>query len=371
MKNCFKTLALTALVLLVSCSKDENESGSNENDQAIEELENTPLQAEEVANNVVIQGGTKSDGAPPTPNEAISLDVSGSSEVALLGEGFEVSINSDASITGAYLQFKSNDDAGVVADSYYDIDLNANNSNKKAVSFKGFKKKANRLSAKVEDTTLDVDFNTNIEPGTFCYVICVYDAEGNISAPQEVCVTVESWGGNSKAVGAWKLVEQEYTEDGETVKLALGQEDCEDYIISCQEGGQVEVTECFTTVDLMLTINENGTYNLISNSEDDIIDYNATQEQCQQVTIEGNKFTYQSQGNWAYVSDEERLTLVEYSYSETDGGETFEETYEAGNGELLFDGKAEINGNTMRIVEEEDYDDDGVVDYVYRIVLQK
>jgi len=100
MKHNFKIIALSVLMLLASCSKDENSATDNE--QMSQELENTPLQANDVANNVVIPGGIKNDGTPPTPNEAITLDVSSSSNVALLGEGFDVSINSNTTVTGAY-----------------------------------------------------------------------------------------------------------------------------------------------------------------------------------------------------------------------------------------------------------------------------
>jgi hypothetical protein len=44
------------------------------------------------------------------------LDLANSGKTALLDEGFDVSLNSDAEITGAYIQVKSKD--GTVSDSY-------------------------------------------------------------------------------------------------------------------------------------------------------------------------------------------------------------------------------------------------------------
>ena len=120
------------LIVLAACSKDDDSSGGNQNDQITEELENTLLQANDVADNVMIQGGTKNEGTPPTPNEAISLDVSSSSKIAYLNEGFEIDINSDGNVVGAYLQFTTNDADKTVSDSYYDIDLSSN-ANKQAL----------------------------------------------------------------------------------------------------------------------------------------------------------------------------------------------------------------------------------------------
>ena len=350
MNKNLKLLTLAALVLLASCSKDESSDAENK-DQAIEELENTPLQANDVANNVVIQGGTKNDGTPPTPNEAISLDVSASSKTALLGEGFEVSINSDGNVTGAYLQFKAND--GTMADGYYDIDINANSSSSK--SLKGFigKNRKNNVSitAKEDNDTVDVDFNSNIEPGTFCYVICVYDVEGNISAPEEVCVTVESWGGKSDLVAEWKLIKEEYPdEDGKIDVDEAGVSECNTNSATCANEMTLEYEECSLLEFGNITFKENGTYEYEFKGGEDYLDYHTSVENCEVSYLEYVDH-YTSTGNWAYVAEEKRLTIVEYSYNDMGTEGEGVETYTPGNGELLYDGQIELDGNSLIIAE--------------------
>ncbi|WP_396591025.1 hypothetical protein [Allomuricauda sp. R78024] len=370
MTNNLKIWALALVVTLAACSKD-SESDNDQNDQAIEELENTPLQANEVANNVVIQGGTKNDGTPPTPNEAISLDVSASSKTALLGEGFEVSIDSDAAITGAYLQFKAND--GTMADSYYDIDINANSSSAKSLKrFMGKNgKNVSLITAKEDDDTLDVDFNSNIEPGTFCYVICVYDADGNISAPQEVCVTVESWGGNGNLVAEWNLTKEEYPgeEGGIDIDLA-GVSECDTNTATCSNEMTLEFEECYLVEFGSITFKEDGTYEYEYKGGEDYLDYNTSIESCEASYIE-YVYHYTSFGNWAYVADEKRLTIVEYSYNDAGTDGEGEQTYQPGDGELLYDGFIELDGNSLIITESFDDDGDGIFEEVFKAYFEK
>ncbi|SHG76218.1 hypothetical protein [Flagellimonas flava] len=347
MNNNLKTLTLATLVLLASCSKDESSSPNTDNDQAIEALEQTPLEIDVVSDNVVIAGGQKETGTPPTPNEAISLDVSKASKTALLGEGFEVPLSSDGVITGAYIQFKSND--GTVSDTYYDIDLAANSSNK-ATGKKG--RFSSRTAKEDTEVELDVDFNTNIEPGTFCYVICVYDAEGNISAPEEVCVTVESWGGNSAISGSWNIKKYEDTYDGETTIEIIGEKNCDEYSTYCiLDESYKSVTECETLDAAVLILNEDGSYVAESSGVDEFLDNAVFEETCD-VTYKEYDYSYRGEGNWAYVADTKRLTIVEYKYTETYKEETDTEVLDAGEGELVFDGIIELDGNSMIINED-------------------
>ncbi|SNY95220.1 hypothetical protein [Flagellimonas pacifica] len=346
MNKNLKSLTLTALVLLASCSKDESSDAENK-DQAIEKLEQTPLNIDTVSDNVIIAGGKKETGTLPTPNKAITLDVSKASTTALLGEGFEVPLSSDGTITGAYIQFKAND--GTVSDTYYDIDLNANASNK-ATEKKG---KASLRSAKEDsETTLDVDFNTKIEPGTFCYVICVYDADGNISAPEEICVTVESWGGNSAISGTWNIKKYVDTYDGETKTEVIGEKNCDDYSRYCSvDETYKSITECETLDSAILILNADGTYSTESKGIDEFLDEDIFVDTCD-ISYKEYDYGYESEGNWAYVAETKRLTIVEYKYTETYRGETETETLNAGEGELMFDGIIDLDGKSLIINED-------------------
>ena len=379
MKIIFRSAVIAALILATSCGKDTAENVAEEFENEAEQQEQTPLEANDVSNNVIIEGGTKQEGMPPTPNEAISLDISNTGKTAFLNEGFEIKLSSEAEIVGAYVQFKTND--GVVSDSYYDVNIATNTEfdidSKSSKDFILQKKKVSSLSAKDdEEITIDIDFNANIEPGTFCYVVCVYDGEGNISAPSEVCATVESWGGNASLVAEWSIVKTEDTYDGQTTVRVLGEEDCTEsgsFSTTCNEEVKT-FYECETLEIADLTFNADGTYYYKDQSKRKELDTEATQEACEAVYYEDAITTdvYESRGNWAYVDDESRLTLVEYSYSETENGVLSEsETLEPGEGELIFDGEIILDGNTFTVSEEFDNDNDGTIDESYTSYLEK
>jgi len=366
MKKHLKTLALAFCIVLASCSEDETSTANNVDDQAVEEQEQTPIEANTIADNVVINGATQNTGTPPVPNEAISLDVSSSSTTALLGEGFEVEIASDGNLVGAYLQFKSND--GTVSDSYYDIDLNANASNKGLQKGLKLSKRNAKSTLKEEETTLDVDFNSTIEPGTFCYVICVYDNEGNISAPQEVCVTVEGWGGNNDIVGNWEATKEQTINDNGTSEFIVGErDDCYEETILCDNMDEIMVSLCYVQDYGLMEISADGTFSLDFKSTQDVLDYDTTRMQCQGV-IEASEYRFQVDGYWAYVSEESRLTLVGYDFNILEDGDTEIETLPSGSGELVFDGQAELIGNELIITETyEDFE----FEETYKIFFEK
>ncbi len=372
MKNLIGIIILSLFAILVSCSNDDSPLSNQISNEQAEILENTPLEANQVSNNVVITGGTKKDGVPPIPNEAISLDISDSGKTAFLGEGFEVALSSDAEIVGAYIQFKAND--GTVADSYYDVDIVANSSNKKSTTKKALisrKMSANSLAHKINNATLDVDFGSEIPPGEFCYVLCVYDEQGNISAPQEVCVTVESWGGNIDMVGTWKLVKVEEINNGETESTLVGSENCYSESYECNNGGTLEATECNTREYGTVVVNADGTYNAEFKGLDRFVDYTASTLSCEAVYI-NEVYKDISEGNWAYVEADKRLTIVEYKYSSEINGELEEiVTLEPGDAELVLDGSIVIDGDTFFITESQDYDGDGVIDEVHRYYFEK
>ncbi len=285
---------------------------------------------------------------------------SSSSTVALLGEGFDVSINSNANITGAYLQFKSND--GQVSDSYYDVDLNANSTTSKTTRnlFKSKKLKSSIFSKQVDDATLDVDFNLNIEPGTFCYVICVYDAEGNISAPEEVCVTVESWGGNSDVVGKWNFTKREETLNEETSTLLVGEEDCNEFTsFFCDSQEEIEVSfYCYITGDAFIRFNDNGTFEFASNDTSKNLNQDATAAACNAIYDEFEDSSSGS-GQWAYNSDTETFILVIYEVEYNYNGQTQTYTYEPGEAEAFVETDGlKVEGNKLtyeEVIEEEGY----------------
>lgn len=366
MKTILRTAAIAALVITASCGKDSADD-TEQQQQLAEQLENTPLEANIVSDNVLIEGATKEEGMPPTPNEAITLDASKSGKTAFLNEGFEISLNSDADIVGAYLQFKTSD--GTLAESYHDINIASNISGKSSIGSTKNKKGAFAKIVKVDDTTLDIDFNNQIEPGKFCYVVCVYDGEGNISAPSEVCVTVESWGGNSSLVGSWNLTKQEDTEEGETEVELVGEEKCYTNTVHCDSQEILEYDDCYTTELGNIIFNADGSFTTEFNGSGTDINHEASGEQCKAIFNEDEEDSDLYKGFWAYSADTSRLTLVAYENTYTIADDIEKYTYEAGDGELLFDGVIQLNGNSFIITEEDGSDQD--VDYSYKLYFEK
>ncbi len=350
MKIIFRSALVAALLIATSCGKDDDGGNSSQLEEQAEQLEQTPLEANTVADNVLIEGGSKMEGMPPTPNEAISLDISKAEKTAFLNEGFNIPVSSDGDIVGAYLQFKDND--GNLADNYYDINLSQNTSFKRILENRDSKKRSPRQVSKVDEANLDIDFNNRIEPGTFCYAICVYDGNGNISAPSDVCITVESWGGNNAITGKWDLVKQEYKYGDTEGITVVGEEDCNggSYFIMCADETTYTYNNCYTADSWELIFNADGTYKYIEKGRFKGIDTFASSDACEPVYEEETNDIYKSDGNWAYSAGENRLVLVEYSWSEEeDGIVTGSETFAPGEAYLLYDGAIELEGNSLKI----------------------
>lgn len=353
MKIIFRTAVIAVILVTAACGKETATAIADIFDEEIEQIENTVLDAEKVSDNVIIAGGTKMEGTPPSPNGAISLDLSDSGKIAFLDEGFDVSLSSDTELTGAYIQFKSKD--GSVSDSYYDVDLQTNNSDEgsKFLGRRRVKKSSRSLVAnKIDETLLDVDFNTNIEPGEFCYEICVYDAQGNISEPQEVCVTVESWGGLAAAVGNWNMIKEEKTlEDGTVATYLLGEQSCDTVEeFTCNDGGSFESSRnCLTINHENLSINADGTYTYKYDEDYKYLNSTQSKVNCESI-FEDDSYILNSYGKWAYVSEDEILVFIERSYETLayDGsGELETEIHEVGDGEALFDQDVEFTGDSF------------------------
>ncbi|WP_446051131.1 hypothetical protein [Zobellia laminariae] len=351
MKIIFRNALFAALLIAASCGKDNVENSVEKLEQEqieqeqeeLQQAEQTSLDANTVSTNVIIEGGTKNDGMPPTPNEAIAVDLSETSKSAFLGEGFNISLNSEAEIVGAYIQFKTSD--GTHADGYYDVNINENDSSGKKVS-KSKKKSLFSNTFKTEtDKTIDVNFNTEIEPGTFCYEICVYDAAGNISAPTEVCITVESWGGSSEAIGEWTLVKEEIYEEDGSFRTALPEEESCDQVdsISCDNGNTLQAAgNCITINQENLTISADGTYIYEYDDDYKYLITTDSKANCEAIFSE-NSLNLISKGKWATRTEDNSLVFIEFEYSEGDELEVYEEGYT----DRLFDDGALLDGNSL------------------------
>lgn len=376
MKNQVKLLALIALsttfLWVTSCGKDDGPESPNEvveqtKEEPQEEAQDPPKEEEQpteetpstevsnqIAENVIIKGGTKVEGEPPTPNEAITLILPNVPTTGVLDEGFDIPLFSEADITGAYLQFKAVD--GGISESYYDIDIAANqidsNTNGKSAKLAGHVLKHNRsLTAKGAEGPLDIDLGAEIGPGEFCYIISAYDAAGNISATQEVCVTINAFGGDQALVGQWHLIRYEDTENGVTEIELIGEEYC--FENNCQ-------TEEYDN----LTINADGTFERQGRFIMRDID-----------GAYGSEFDeYIVRGKWSYPSAADSdLVTVDYYYSQTDENDTEEETYTTGNSEVEIISSEEIEVTATELIITDRYDDDADGDFeeIYVTIYEK
>ena len=323
--------------LIFSCAKDDEPSNDEvtlqPKDLAIIELENTPL---DIANFSVSINGATEKTAEIIPNGAIALTVPSTKSLAFSGEGFTVKFNSDADFKGVYLQLQNTD--GTKADSYFDKEMSSSSSSyKKFKSSKNIKatflSKNAKMAKKNEDAPFefDVDFGAAIQLGTFCYSICAYDAEGNVSEPQEVCVTVKAFGGNSNLVGTWSLsksIEGEKTVyPYEIYDEGYVNARCKKYLedLSIQSGGTV-------------IYNADGTYSYTYNvpayisTKEVIYDY----ETCTIVKEETQEKAHGwgGKGKWSYDATSKRLITVEVSYLEYDAAGNL--VYEDINEEVNF-----------------------------------
>ncbi|WP_378172221.1 hypothetical protein [Aquimarina sp. SS2-1] len=344
-----KTFLFAASLLLAaaSCSDDDSDGGIVAvNPDPAEEI---ALNANDVSGGIIINNATLVAGDAPTPVGTLPFSMSQTTQSGFQKNGFDISFEAPINYAGAYIQVQSTD--GTQADEYWNVTgsgrSNVINSEKRKGLFTSQISKSND-----QEIQIDVDFEDTVTAGTFCYVICIYDTDGNISQPVEVCVEVEAWGGNPNLIGTWNYSKR--TRNGVT-EDTIGTEECDDTTVFCTNETEllVENAYCDTLLSLPITFNADGTYSYVETSNYTTLDYEATRETCTATFEAEEEELYSSRGNWAYDEEEGKLTLVEFEYSETVDGVTFDGVEE--NGYLLFDGKATISGS---LIIEGEYDDD-------------
>ena len=333
---------LLILLLLASCGNDDGPV--TEKKEAVEPPKEVPIDEPEdetpsaeasnnIVDNVIIKGGTKIEGEPPTPNEAISLTASTGWGHALLNEGFNASISSDGEIKGAYIQFKA--PGASISESYYDVDIEANKTTAKSSANKNSKERDYLQSAKrASQEIIDVGFSPEITAGEFCYLICVYDENGNISEPLEVCVTVREWGGSNEMVGKWNYLKSEtYYPDGLVTESVLGEESCYDDVYTCEDGSSFDYATCFTKEEESFDFRQDGTYTHTYANSGTSLDAEALETNCS-LALQDTYFNFTINGNWSYDADNRVIIVVEYDYEQDSSNGPFSYTHEVGEGDV-------------------------------------
>ncbi len=344
------------LTIVFSCS--DNPDTSQQIDSEINAVEKERLNPEVVSQGITIPGATLVEGAVPTPNGGIPFNMGYTSQSGFQTYGFDITFKAPSTFSGAYVQLLDN--TGTPLSSYFDIPAGAMGD----LSGKREKRSKTNLFGKNadlnpnDDTLIDVNFDASINAGTFCYVICLYDTQGNISDPVEVCVEIESWAGNAAMVAGWNY--ESSVEDGEVFYPNI--EYCDDYpvALNCDSGQILEVNNinCYTTNKMTLVIKSDGTYEYESESTDKNYDHDQTIAQCNLTWQENERYTYISKGKWAYNEEKDILTLVEFEWTEGDPHGILDETLWTGtnlNGDLSFNGNAAIVSGKLRISETEAY----------------
>lgn len=340
MKTIKSIFAASVLLCAVSCGEDDNQlessSGGNNQGQTIavnnNDSEDKDISLTVLEQGLSIEGAEKLKEPVPTPNGQTSFEIE-NTQSAFLNAGFEFELQVPEDYAGSYIQIQSADGTQT-SDSYFDVPAIRSFKQVNERSRKGFKLttvsqtqtppvSVDELSSTEE---IRVDFNNQVPAGKFCYVICVYDTDGNVSLPQTVCVEVEAWGGNNDIVGSWKYVKVEETVNGGTTNTTnVNEEDCNadaaTFTLECESGETLSYTDqyCDTTISLVLNINADGSQSLSSEYDSDYFDYGASRTQCKEIFIKEN-YKYNSSGNWAYDEEENKMTLVEFDYTETVDG---------------------------------------------------
>ena len=305
-----KNLLLTSFGLALffySCSSDSSgDSGENKElaDQQ-NETENRTIPLSELLSGISIDGASTNMGTPPASTNNIDFQINTTTQEAFQSNGFRISFNSNDSFSGAYILLQDSD--GNKADSYFEIPLSAITTNKGTSPKKKSRKhsKTQKSNLLTEDEfEIEVDFNNSIAPGQFCYEVCLYDDNNNISVIQTICVEIEAWGGNAEIVGEW--VFDRFAEGGE--------DELED--INCDNGVTISLPYYKENEVLTLALNQDGSYYETLKGYDETLDSQATRSSCTATYSDRSDYDDKYSGNWAYNEDKETLTVIGFKYED-------------------------------------------------------
>ena len=301
LNSLFALIFVTSLFLF-SCSDDDN----NNTDTSSSEDREIPVT--ELTNGITISGAKLKTGTPPSPTGNLDFQISTVEQQAFLNNGFNISFTSTGNITGAYIQFK--DVNGNNADGYFDIPSTAfgTDNGGKISGIRGKKSTFSKTKINEEDLQINVDFEESIAPGKFCYAICIYDADGNISQIQEICVEVDAWGGNASIADEW-IFDREEPEDIENGDTAT---------INCQNGSTLTDIP-YNKVekdDWILVLNENGTYYEIYEEKGARLDIQESEVTCSPTYNDIYEYHEKYSGNWAYNEEAKTITVIDFKYED-------------------------------------------------------
>ncbi|WP_103864384.1 hypothetical protein [Aquimarina sp. I32.4] len=332
--NLFFAGVLLASVCLFSCSSDDDnkDNGAPAGDNVAEERE---IPVSELKSGVTIPVGKLESGTPPTPTGTMNFSINTTQQEAYLTKGFNISFSSTDQVAGAYIQFK--DVNGTPIEGYYDVQEFITSGGGKSAAIKGRKNAVITSKMNEGNLEIDVDFAATVAPGRFCYDICIYDEQGNISQIEEVCVEVEAWGGNDAIAGEW-IFDREEPNDIENEIGAT---------IECENGETLtDVPYNQEEKDVWIfVLNADGTYYESYDEKGKSLDNTASATNCSAVYTNEYEYKEKYSGNWAYNEENETISIVDFKHENltTNTVDNYEE------GEVYFEGdKVEvINGELV------------------------
>ncbi|OEK07734.1 hypothetical protein A8C32_16650 [Flavivirga aquatica] len=318
----FILTVFTTLTFTSCSSNDDSNSGSKE-----EETGTVKIPLTTIEQGVSIEGAVKNQGTPPAPNSNLDFQISTTNQDAFLNSGFNIQFASNDNIAGAYIVLKDTD--GNNASDYLDVPASAFNNEGGSKSGKSSAKSkkvdrstTNKAKEDEENDTIKVSFDTHVPVGNFCYDICLYDASNNISQIQTICVTINSWGGNTSIVGEWVFDREDDNNNNSTT-------------ITCDNEDTIEANyDKIIKEEWTFVLNEDGTYYEIYNDEFQSLNYSESEASCTvtydtEIKKENEKFS----GNWTYNEDDKTLTVIDFKredFIDSSKNEEFE------NGEVYF-----------------------------------
>jgi len=315
MKKTYLCAVAALFLVAASCSDDDSVSGIVT--VTPDPTEEIALNPDDVSGNIIINNGTIVPGDAPTPTGTLPFTMDQTTQSGFQKNGFDITFDAPTNYAGAYIQVQSAD--GTMADEYWNVSVPGRSNVIDNEKRKGlFNKQLSRSND--QQVEIDVDFEDTVSPGTFCYLICIYDTDGNISQPVEVCVEVEAWAGNPNLVGNWTLTKEEITYEGETDIDIVGEESCESFTVNCNNDSSLTIEDayCYTINLANITFNADGTLSETYKETSTDYNYSSTIESCEATYFETEEDNYSATGYWAYDEEESLLTLV--IFNETDDG---------------------------------------------------
>ncbi|SHI56179.1 hypothetical protein [Pseudozobellia thermophila] len=367
MKTLSKSLiffvALIFMLFLASCGKDdgpeiekeevaeqpkEKDDGQEEESEQEEEEEVTAEESNMILDNVVIKGGTRIEGGMPAPNETINFEAQTTGGSAFVEEGFNVVLTSDIAFVGAYIQFKA--DGALVSDAYFDVDLTENGSFEAASKAKDPRAKGRSKGAKGHYYDLNIGFTSQIAAESeFCYLVAVYDDQGNISGPKEVCLKVKDWGGYEELVGEWHFSKYEtYFLDGHIESEWVGVEQCHEATFTCENAGTFDYRNCFSVTYRIFDLRADGTFTHTYKDADIAMDYEPSQQNCSPVYKDWS-LEYVIEGKWSFNPETKDIIFVEYEQQYVDASGTYDYSFPLGQGQVYPYGPISVNLDQLTV----------------------